>query len=41
LTSELGLARERARRWCVAQTIAWSFGSDYFDHHIQTARWLA
>jgi streptomycin 6-kinase len=40
LTQELGLHRERARRWCLAQTIAWAFGSDYFERHVETARWL-
>lgn len=41
LTAELGLDRERARLWALAQTVAWAFGSDYFDRHIETARWLA
>lgn len=40
LSSELGLERERARLWSLAQTVAWSFGSDYFEQHIETARWL-
>jgi streptomycin 6-kinase len=40
LTTELDLDRDRARLWSLAQTIAWSFGSDYFDHHVETARWL-
>jgi streptomycin 6-kinase len=40
LTRELDLDHERARRWCLAQTIAWSFGSDYFERHVETARWL-
>jgi streptomycin 6-kinase len=40
LTSELGLDRERARAWTVAQTIAWSIGSDYHATHVETARWL-
>jgi streptomycin 6-kinase len=39
LTGELGLDRERARLWSLAQTIAWSFGSRY-RQHIETARWL-
>jgi streptomycin 6-kinase len=39
LTGELGLDRERARLWSIAQTIAWSFGSR-FRQHIETARWL-
>jgi streptomycin 6-kinase len=40
LTSELGLDRDRAARWTLAQTVAWSFGSGYFAEHIQTARRL-
>jgi streptomycin 6-kinase len=37
LTSELGLDRERARGWTVAQTIAW--GVDV-PQHLEVARWL-
>jgi streptomycin 6-kinase len=40
LTAELGLDRERARGWTIAQTVAWSGGSDYIETHLQTARWL-
>lgn len=40
LTSELGLDRERARGWTVAQTIAWAFDSGHAAHHYDTARWL-
>ncbi|HVA32200.1 MAG TPA: aminoglycoside phosphotransferase family protein [Gaiellaceae bacterium] len=40
LTAELGLDRERARGWTVAQTVAWSGGSDYWDVHLDTVRWL-
>jgi streptomycin 6-kinase len=40
LSSELGLDRERVRGWTIAQTIAWSGGSDYIDEHMQTVRWL-
>jgi streptomycin 6-kinase len=40
LTSELGLDRERALGWTVAQTVAWSGGSDYWDAHIESVRWL-
>jgi streptomycin 6-kinase len=40
LSSELGLNRERARLWCLAQTVAWSLGSDYMGRHIATATWL-
>jgi streptomycin 6-kinase len=37
LTAELGLDAERARGWCVAQTVAW--GVDV-PEHIEVARWL-
>ena len=40
LTGELGLDRERTRGWTIAQTIAWSVGSDYHETHVETARWL-
>jgi len=40
LTRELGLDRERARRWTIAQTIAWSVGSDRLDSHVELARRL-
>jgi streptomycin 6-kinase len=40
LTSELGLDRERARGWCIGQTVAWSFDSRFLPRHIGTARWL-
>jgi streptomycin 6-kinase len=40
LTSELGLDRERARDWTIAQTIAWSGGSDVIPTHIETVEWL-
>ena len=40
LTSELGLDRERARRWAIGQTIAWAFDSTYLPRHAATARWL-
>lgn len=40
LSAELGLDRERVRGWAIAQTMAWSFESDYVDHHHETARWL-
>jgi streptomycin 6-kinase len=39
LSSELGLDRERARRWALAQTVAWSEGM-YTARHVETARWL-
>jgi streptomycin 6-kinase len=37
LTAELGLDRERARGWAVAQTVAW--GVDV-PEHLEVARWL-
>ncbi len=40
LTAELDLDRDRALGWTVAQTVAWSGGSDYWDVHIDTVRWL-
>jgi streptomycin 6-kinase len=40
LTAELGLDRERARLWTVAQTIAWCFDSSVPVPHIETVRWL-
>jgi streptomycin 6-kinase len=40
LTSELGLARERARGWTIAQTIAWAFDGEHQRGHAEVARWL-
>ena len=40
LVSALGLDRERARGWAIAQTLAWSFDSTYHATHVETARWL-
>ena len=40
LCSELSLDRERAKGWTIAQTIAWSGGSDYVDTHMETVQWL-
>lgn len=40
LSAELGLDRARARGWAIAQTVAWSIGSDFLDRHLETARWL-
>ena len=41
LTSALGLDRERARRWTIAQTVAWGIEDDGVDEeHLATARWL-
>jgi streptomycin 6-kinase len=40
ITSELGLDRERARGWTIAQTVAWA--NDGIDHpeHTEAATWL-
>jgi len=40
LTSELGLDRERARGWTIAQTVAWSGGSEWIESHLETVSWL-
>ena len=40
LTGELGLDRERARGWTVAQTVAWTYDSKYHARHVETVRWL-
>ena len=40
LTSDLGLDRDRAIGWTVAQTVAWSGGDGYVDAHIEAANWL-
>jgi streptomycin 6-kinase len=40
LTSALGLDRDRARKWALGQTIAWSSGRDVQATHVETARWL-
>jgi streptomycin 6-kinase len=41
LTIALGLDRERARSWAMAQTLAWSFGVEGADAaQVEAARWL-
>jgi len=40
LTAELGLDRDRARGWAIAQTVAWMGGSDVIESHVETVRWL-
>jgi streptomycin 6-kinase len=40
LGSELALDRERALGWTVAQTVAWSGGSDFVATHVETVEWL-
>jgi len=41
LSAALGLDRERARRWTIAQTVAWGFTDDgALPTHVDVARWL-
>jgi streptomycin 6-kinase len=41
LTAELVLDRERARRWCIAQTLAWAVDEDeIIPDHIDVVQWL-
>jgi streptomycin 6-kinase len=41
LTAELGLDRDRARRWALAQTLAWGMDENETDpHHVAIARTL-
>lgn len=40
LSADLGLDRERARGWTIAQTIAWCFDPQCLQDHTETARWL-
>jgi streptomycin 6-kinase len=40
LCSELELDRDRALGWTIAQTVAWSGGSDYIATHVETVEWL-
>jgi streptomycin 6-kinase len=40
LCADLVLDRDRVLGWTVAQTVAWSGGSDYIDTHIETVQWL-
>jgi streptomycin 6-kinase len=41
LTGDLGLDRERARLWTIAQTLAWGVGNPEPRRHIEAASWLA
>src|SRR4029079_2142649 len=42
ISEVLGLDRDRARRWTIAQTLAWSTtGDGEFAEHYDVARWLA
>ena len=40
VSAGLGLDRERCRGWTIAQTVAWSFDSDYAKQHLETMQWL-
>jgi streptomycin 6-kinase len=40
LSADLDLDRERARRWTIGQTIAWSGCDDYIEEHVEVVRWL-
>jgi streptomycin 6-kinase len=41
LCDELGLDSERARRWALAQTVAWAFtGEEVLADHVECATWL-
>jgi streptomycin 6-kinase len=41
LTGALGLDRDRARGWTIAQTLAWAFDGDtVLPGHLDVARWL-
>ena len=40
LCAELGLDRDRAVGWTVAQTVAWSGGHDFIPTHVDVANWL-
>ncbi len=40
LTAELGLDRERARGWTIAQTLAWSTDSSRRPYHHALTEWL-
>jgi streptomycin 6-kinase len=40
LTAELGLDRERARGWTIAQTMAWAGGPAAHPQHVEVASWL-
>jgi streptomycin 6-kinase len=40
LCADLGLDRDRALGWTVAQTVAWSGGHDFISEHVDVANWL-
>ena len=41
LATSLGLDRERARLWALAQTLAWGCEGERVSRHVETARWLS
>ncbi|MAE95001.1 MAG: hypothetical protein CL910_10105 [Deltaproteobacteria bacterium] len=41
LCEDLGIDRERARRWALGQTLAWAFDGVRVLPHVETSRWLA
>ena len=42
LCADLGLDRDRARGWTLAQTLAWGFeNGKVLDWHVQVSRWMA
>ncbi len=41
LTADLGIDRDRARGWCLAQTLAWGLDEGGAEpEHVEVARWL-
>jgi len=40
LTESLGLDRDRARRWTLAQTLAWAADEEVIPEQVECARWL-
>jgi streptomycin 6-kinase len=40
LSAELGLDRQRAAGWTIAQTMAWCFDSPFREFNLETVRWL-
>ncbi len=40
VSDELGLDRERVRRWTLAHTLAWGFDDEPIAEHVETATWL-
>ena len=42
LTADLGINRDRARGWCLAQTLAWGLDESGSEQaHVEVARWLS